>query len=225
MRAAETAVDAARNRLGILGLTRRARSRHWRRSARSSARRRSPRRSMAPSSPARSVRASMCATIPARRSTRSPTSPPCGSRRSFPENDIPFIRVGPGGRGEDYGAAGPRVHGPHRRHRSAAPMQRRVAWSCARRSPIPTARSNPRCSPASRSSRARTSLRPPCRRGGDPGGRPRRRLGGSRAPGVPAAPVKLGIEQDGRVQIREGLKPGELIVARGAIFVDNEWRQ
>ncbi|HEY6994663.1 MAG TPA: efflux RND transporter periplasmic adaptor subunit [Xanthobacteraceae bacterium] len=37
--------------------------------------------------------------------------------------------------------------------------------------------------------------------------------------------VKLGIEQDGRVQIREGLKAGDLVVARGAIFVDNEWRQ
>jgi len=37
--------------------------------------------------------------------------------------------------------------------------------------------------------------------------------------------VKIGMEQEGRVQIREGLKPGELIVARGAIFVDNEWRQ
>ena len=37
--------------------------------------------------------------------------------------------------------------------------------------------------------------------------------------------VKLGLEQDGRLQIREGLKPGELVVGRGAIFVDNEWRQ
>ena len=37
--------------------------------------------------------------------------------------------------------------------------------------------------------------------------------------------VKLGMEQEGRMQIREGLKAGELIVARGAIFVDNEWRQ
>ncbi len=37
--------------------------------------------------------------------------------------------------------------------------------------------------------------------------------------------VKLGMEQEGRVQIREGLKAGEFIVARGAIFVDNEWRQ
>ena len=37
--------------------------------------------------------------------------------------------------------------------------------------------------------------------------------------------VKLGIEQDGRVQIRDGLKAGELVVVRGAIFVDNEWRQ
>lgn len=38
-------------------------------------------------------------------------------------------------------------------------------------------------------------------------------------------PVELGIEQEGRVQIRKGLEVGDLIVARGAIFVDNEWRQ
>jgi membrane fusion protein, heavy metal efflux system len=37
--------------------------------------------------------------------------------------------------------------------------------------------------------------------------------------------VKLGLEQDSRLQVREGLKPGELVVGRGAIFVDNEWRQ
>jgi cobalt-zinc-cadmium efflux system membrane fusion protein len=37
--------------------------------------------------------------------------------------------------------------------------------------------------------------------------------------------VKIGLEQDGRTQIREGLKLGELVLARGAIFVDNEWRQ
>jgi cobalt-zinc-cadmium efflux system membrane fusion protein len=37
--------------------------------------------------------------------------------------------------------------------------------------------------------------------------------------------VKIGLEQDGRLQVREGLKPGELVVGRGAIFVDNEWRQ
>jgi cobalt-zinc-cadmium efflux system membrane fusion protein len=37
--------------------------------------------------------------------------------------------------------------------------------------------------------------------------------------------VSIGREQDGRVQIRDGLKPGELVIARGAIFVDNEWRQ
>jgi membrane fusion protein, heavy metal efflux system len=37
--------------------------------------------------------------------------------------------------------------------------------------------------------------------------------------------VKLGMEQEGRVQILDGLKAGEHIVARGAIFVDNEWRQ
>jgi membrane fusion protein, heavy metal efflux system len=37
--------------------------------------------------------------------------------------------------------------------------------------------------------------------------------------------VSIGIEQDGQVQIRDGLKPGELAVARGAIFLDNQWRQ
>jgi cobalt-zinc-cadmium efflux system membrane fusion protein len=37
--------------------------------------------------------------------------------------------------------------------------------------------------------------------------------------------VRLGMEQEGRVQIREGVKEGEQIVTRGAIFVDNEWRQ
>jgi cobalt-zinc-cadmium efflux system membrane fusion protein len=37
--------------------------------------------------------------------------------------------------------------------------------------------------------------------------------------------VTLGLEQDGRVQIRTGLKAGEVVVARGAIFVDNEWKQ
>jgi cobalt-zinc-cadmium efflux system membrane fusion protein len=37
--------------------------------------------------------------------------------------------------------------------------------------------------------------------------------------------VQIGLEQDGRLQVREGLKPGEQVVGRGAIFVDNEWRQ
>jgi cobalt-zinc-cadmium efflux system membrane fusion protein len=37
--------------------------------------------------------------------------------------------------------------------------------------------------------------------------------------------VKLGMEQEGRAQIREGLKAGERVLGRGAIFVDNEWRQ
>ena len=38
-------------------------------------------------------------------------------------------------------------------------------------------------------------------------------------------PVQLGMEQDGRMQIRDGLAVGERVVSRGAIFVDNEWRQ
>ncbi len=37
--------------------------------------------------------------------------------------------------------------------------------------------------------------------------------------------VEIGMEQDDRVQIRAGLNVGERVVARGAIFVDNEWRQ
>ena len=37
--------------------------------------------------------------------------------------------------------------------------------------------------------------------------------------------VKLGLEQEGRVQIREGLRAGDLVLVSGAIFVDNESRQ
>ena len=37
--------------------------------------------------------------------------------------------------------------------------------------------------------------------------------------------VDIGIQQNGLTQIRSGLSSGELVVARGAIFVDNEWRQ
>jgi cobalt-zinc-cadmium efflux system membrane fusion protein len=37
--------------------------------------------------------------------------------------------------------------------------------------------------------------------------------------------VQIGVEQDDRVQIRSGLAVGERVVSRGAIFVDNEWKQ
>ena len=37
--------------------------------------------------------------------------------------------------------------------------------------------------------------------------------------------VDIGIQQDSLTQIRSGLDVGELVVAQGAIFVDNEWRQ
>ena len=37
--------------------------------------------------------------------------------------------------------------------------------------------------------------------------------------------VRIGIEQDGQMQIRDGLAAGELAVGRGAIFLDNQWRQ
>jgi membrane fusion protein, heavy metal efflux system len=37
--------------------------------------------------------------------------------------------------------------------------------------------------------------------------------------------VDIGVQQNGLTQIRSGLAVGEPVVARGAIFVDNEWRQ
>jgi len=37
--------------------------------------------------------------------------------------------------------------------------------------------------------------------------------------------VDIGIQQNGLTQIRSGVNIGELVVARGAIFIDNEWRQ
>jgi len=37
--------------------------------------------------------------------------------------------------------------------------------------------------------------------------------------------VKVGMEQDGQVEVREGLAAGESAVTKGAIFLDNEWRQ
>jgi cobalt-zinc-cadmium efflux system membrane fusion protein len=36
--------------------------------------------------------------------------------------------------------------------------------------------------------------------------------------------IKLGLERDGRVQVLEGVKAGEQVVGRGAVFVDNESR-
>jgi len=37
--------------------------------------------------------------------------------------------------------------------------------------------------------------------------------------------VRTGLEQDGRLEIREGLRAGERVVERGALFVQNEWQQ
>jgi cobalt-zinc-cadmium efflux system membrane fusion protein len=37
--------------------------------------------------------------------------------------------------------------------------------------------------------------------------------------------VEIGIQQEGLTQIRSGLQFGEKVLGRGAIFVDNEWRQ
>jgi membrane fusion protein, heavy metal efflux system len=37
--------------------------------------------------------------------------------------------------------------------------------------------------------------------------------------------VDIGIQQNGLMQIRQGLAVGERVISRGAIFVDNEWRQ
>ena len=37
--------------------------------------------------------------------------------------------------------------------------------------------------------------------------------------------VSIGREQEGIIQIKAGLMPGEMVASRGAIFIDNEWRQ
>jgi cobalt-zinc-cadmium efflux system membrane fusion protein len=37
--------------------------------------------------------------------------------------------------------------------------------------------------------------------------------------------VDIGVQQNGLMQIRQGLAVGERVISRGAIFVDNEWRQ
>jgi cobalt-zinc-cadmium efflux system membrane fusion protein len=37
--------------------------------------------------------------------------------------------------------------------------------------------------------------------------------------------VKVGIEQDRRLQITDGLKAGERVIGRGAIYVQNELQQ
>jgi len=37
--------------------------------------------------------------------------------------------------------------------------------------------------------------------------------------------IEVGFEQDGRLGVLSGLKESDVVVARGAIFVDNEWRQ
>jgi cobalt-zinc-cadmium efflux system membrane fusion protein len=37
--------------------------------------------------------------------------------------------------------------------------------------------------------------------------------------------IKAGLQQNGLTQVLDGLKAGETVVARGAIFIDNEWRK
>ena len=37
--------------------------------------------------------------------------------------------------------------------------------------------------------------------------------------------IKIGLEQNGQLQVLDGLRPGEKVVSRGAIFIDNEWRR
>ena len=49
-------------------------------------------------------------------------------------------------------------------------------------------------------------------------------LGAARAAVFKRRKVKLGIERDGLIR-SDGLQAGEQVVGRGAIFVDNEWRQ
>jgi cobalt-zinc-cadmium efflux system membrane fusion protein len=37
--------------------------------------------------------------------------------------------------------------------------------------------------------------------------------------------IQLGIEQDGNMQVLDGVRVGERVAARGAIFLDNEWQE
>jgi cobalt-zinc-cadmium efflux system membrane fusion protein len=37
--------------------------------------------------------------------------------------------------------------------------------------------------------------------------------------------IKVGLQQDGRLQVLDGLKAGEAVVVRGAIFINNEWHK
>jgi membrane fusion protein, heavy metal efflux system len=37
--------------------------------------------------------------------------------------------------------------------------------------------------------------------------------------------VQVSTQQNGLVEITKGVREGEKVVARGTIFVDNEWRQ
>jgi membrane fusion protein, heavy metal efflux system len=37
--------------------------------------------------------------------------------------------------------------------------------------------------------------------------------------------IKAGLQQNGRMQVLSGLQPGDTVVGRGALFIDNEWRK
>jgi membrane fusion protein, heavy metal efflux system len=37
--------------------------------------------------------------------------------------------------------------------------------------------------------------------------------------------IKAGLQQNGRMQVLAGLQPGDTVVGRGALFIDNEWRK
>ena len=72
-------------------------------------------------------------------------------KANVPENRHSARARRAGDRGQGHRAAGPRVQGAHHRDRRRLGCRRRGAWWCARRFPIPTACSRPRCSRASRS--------------------------------------------------------------------------
>ncbi len=146
-----------------------------------------------------------------------------------PENDAPSHSCRPGGRGQGNGAAGPPVHGARHRGwrlvRSGHPSRRWYVPRVANPEGVlkadmfasfpdqhrPADRVDPSV-PVESVIRAR-------RRSG--------RLGRAGATSCSSARLVSigGLSAMDSIQINAGLNAGERILSRGAIFVDNEWRQ
>ena len=134
-------------------------------------------------------------------------------KANVPENDIPLVRVGQEIEVRVTGAARPRVQGAHHRHRRGL-----GCGDAARGRALGDPQSGRRAQVGDvRDLQDRHRRRRACARragrGRDPGRR-RWPSSGSSASRccLQRRKVKLGMEQDGRVQVREGLKPGERVV-------------